>query len=138
MSYNMNLFPIRKFSQAVDHFKKHLKEPIKKDFKMNEYAWMIITEQNRYCITYKREYYKSFSSHFPKLGGGYGQVANIELLEVCILNMVNQFVMVMPDEKIYAVDPKVWLDYYKANNTAVKHLTGECALPLKMFRRFDE
>jgi hypothetical protein len=89
------------------------------------------------CVCFKRDYYKNFQFHFPKVGYvGYGQVANKHLLEYCDENGY-EYIMVMPDGKVYRISPRSWLDYYKVYKTDVPHLDGEIAIPLKMLRRMD-
>jgi len=124
---------IANLKDAMQHFENNLKENvIRRD--LYQYHAMFRTSRNKYFITFKRDYYKSFQYHFNN-NDGWGQISNKELVQKCIQEEAI-FVMVMPDSKIYYIDPVEFMDYYKKNKTDVPHLEGEIACPLKMFSRF--
>lgn len=131
---------IDSFDQAIEVFGKILNEPftlLDKENRNFGYAYFVMTESGKkYCMTYKRFYYKNFGYHFNNQEG-WGQVANKDLISYCVLLGID-FVMVMPDSKIYIIDSKVFYDYYKEHKTDVPHLDGEIACPLRLFKNFKE
>jgi hypothetical protein len=132
------MMEIKNLEQATTHFKDTLKEKTVRT-ERRSYAVFIETESGKkYCVCYKRDYYKNFQYHFPNLGKvGWGQIANKDLLLGC-LGEGAKYISVMPDGKIYAIEPSFWLSYYERFHTDVPHLKGEIAIPLKFFTRFDD
>lgn len=129
---------IRSIEQAKMHFLRNLGD-LTVSVKKEGFSIFIETfEGKKYCLCFKKEYYKNFQYHFPSLGKvGWGQIANKELLERCKKeNYI--YIAVMPDGKIYEIKPSLWLEYYRRFQTEIPHIKGEIAIPLKLFRRFDE
>ena len=126
---------IDNLGQAESWFKRSLPPhtQIMSEDRERDYATLITTPVEKFCVTFKREYYKAFGDHFGTQEG-YGQIANKRLLVFCA-NYGYIFVMVMPDSKIYAIDAKEFIKYYLQHKTDVPHLDGEIACRLKMFRR---
>jgi hypothetical protein len=127
---------IDNFDTAKMRFLKALGKEIK-DSMPDGYAMFLTTHDGeRYCICFKREYYQNFQFHFPSLGKvGWGQIANKELIERCAKGNFT-YVAIMPDGKMYQIDPTFWLNYYTRFKTDVPHLEGEIAVPMKLFKRF--
>jgi hypothetical protein len=127
---------IQNLDEAMRLFRSKLKEEIVSEEKKEDYAVLLHTPVKKYCVTFKRAFYQSFEYHFLR-GEGFGQVANKKLLAFCANNRIQEFIMVMPDERIYAISPVAFLKYYVDNKTDVPHLDGEIACPLKMFTRWE-
>jgi len=131
---------IDSLDQAVWRFKNSMPPcmQVVSEEQKNDYARIVNTTGGGFCITLKRDFYKSFKTHFkdrPEIAKeGWGQVANKRLIAFCA-NYGLTFVAVMPDAKIYAIDAKEFIKYYLKHKTDVPHLEGEIACPLHMFRR---
>lgn len=92
-----------------------------------------------YMVQFKRNYYKSFSVHFPQFREyGYGQVMSIGLLERAIISGIDQIVFITPDRNIYSCYPMQFKRFYEKYHTDVPHLDGEIAMPLKFFKRLGK
>lgn len=93
-------------------------------------------EGRRYCVTYKRDWYRSFSLHFPYVPDkGYGQITSLNLLLYCQKNGIGKLVAVMPQGVAYVIDIDTFLSYYQRYKTDVPHLPGEVASPARLWTR---
>lgn len=106
----------------------------------------------RYAVTLKREWYKSFSYHFPEVPDkGLGQITSLKLLEWCERGGVPNLVAVVQIEdeneviigvRGYVCDVTEFLRYYHKYDTDMgkisayhPRLVGEVACPIRMWKR---
>ena len=106
---------------------------IKKVYK-KEFAYFIHTEYNKYCLTFKREFYHNFKYHTNIKNAGWGQIANKKLVTYCA-NFGYILIIVMPNGNIYGIDGKKFIKYYLKFKTDVPYLDGEIAISLKELSR---
>ena len=107
-------------------------------------ATVVIQHQGKtYLLQFKREYYRSFSFHFPAIkkkdgrNYGYAQIMSLETLNRAVSANINKLVFATPDGKMYCCEPMVFKNFVDANKTEVPHLKGEVAMPLELFHRLN-
>lgn len=98
--------------------------------------------QERYAVTFKRDWYHNFSRDFDVPQKGWGQISTRDLLVYCRDTGVKFLVAVMPQGEAYVIEVNKFLSYADRFKTDVSmtpgkaHLIGEVACPIRMWRRY--
>ena len=100
------------------------------------YSWQGVEKlPKRYLVMFKREFYHSFSRHFPEVPDkGFGIVTAKKIVgwaadqDIIIAS-------VFPDGRCYSVHAYDYWLYYEQYKTDVAHLPGEIAYPLELANR---
>ena len=109
--------------------------------RLNEVAYEMIYNDEKYLVMFKREYYKNFKYHFQHIkksnGKSYGwaQIMSRSLLDYACKQSsdVDWILFITPDGKAYKCPPLLFKKFSEKYDTEVPHLQGEVALPLDMF-----
>jgi len=70
----------------------------------------------KFCFTYKRAYFGSYSSQFSNQKQ-IGESINVDRLYWCLDHNIDYILVGHPDGKIYGLSPLEWKEYCDKNNT---------------------
>jgi hypothetical protein len=102
---------------------------------------IIFYKGESYLVQFKREYYRSFSHHFPnikKVDGtafGWATIMSLTTLNMALTKEISRVMFITPDRKIYSCYANLFKRFYEKYKTNVPHLPGEVAMPLEYFER---
>lgn len=89
----------------------------------------------QYFVMFKRDFYKRFSDHFPKVPKkGYGVLTAKKIVSWAADEGVN-IAAVFPSGRCYVIDAMDFWLFYEEYQTDCPHIEGEIAAPLEMFKR---
>jgi len=90
----------------------------------------------RYLVMFKREFYRSFSNHFPDVPQtGYGVVTAKKIVAWAVDEGII-IAAIFPSGRCYCIDAYDFWLFYEEYKTDCKHLKGqEIAAPLEKFKR---
>jgi len=95
-----------------------------------------LIREEKILLLFKREYYYSFSKHFPDIDEedkGYGVINNLKITHWAALQDATIAVM-FADGKCYGIDAMEFYLFYEKYGTDVLACPGEIAAPLSRFR----
>jgi hypothetical protein len=134
---------IKSFGEAIAHLREEIKR-IEFTGRFDDTAVVAKIKGDKCLIQFKREYYRNFSNHFPKVkkpnGNSYGwaQIMSLDSLNRAIIEGIDRLIFITPDGKIYSCYSKLFKKFYEKHKTDVPHLEGEVAMPLDFFERLEE
>ncbi len=89
----------------------------------------------KYLVLFKRERYRFFSRHFPKVPEkGHGIIANMKLVHWAAMEGM-KIASIFPDGTCYWIDAMDFWNYYEKYGTELQSLPGEIATPFSMWIR---
>lgn len=98
-------------------------------------ATFAIPGRLNYLVLYKRERYRFFSRHFPKVPEkGHGIIANMKLVHWAAMEGM-RIATIFPDGSCYWINAMEFWNYYEEYGTELQSLPGEIATPFSAWIR---
>lgn len=133
---------VNNIHHAVQRVEAEIKKQLNPEFLSFFYCnngrhCIIETDNEKYYVLFKREFFKSFGVIFDN-EKGIGESINEIALSNAINMGVKDILIVYPTGYIYRVNPLEWQNYAVLNNT-IRQPHGEktFSIPIKMLERFD-